>query len=266
MNHRVVRVLAAAGTLTFCCAATLAPSKALEKPKVYRGMLILEGIIEPGDYFSVRNFLSKKSNFQKISGGVFLASPGGHINEAMKIGHLIRALQLSTDAPPGPRRGALAFGEPAITRNNLVNPNNYLCTSACFLIYVAGVRRHLTSAGRLGVHRPTILKRALRHLDSERAKFAEKRIRSMVKQYLDEMDVPEKYLDLMFSVPPNKVRWITQAEFDSDLKGYIAKLKQMIDAQCQLQDESANQKAEHSNCTAGIEQPMAAWRKIFADQ
>ena len=81
------------------------PSSALEELRVYRGVLVFEGKIVAGDFDKVRSFLGKKSNFDKISGGVFLASPGGSIIQAMKIGRLIRDLRLSTDAPSGPANG-----------------------------------------------------------------------------------------------------------------------------------------------------------------
>ena len=41
------------------------PSAALETLKVVRGVLILEGKIESGDYITVRNFLSEAFKFQK---------------------------------------------------------------------------------------------------------------------------------------------------------------------------------------------------------
>ena len=99
------------GAVTLSLMLGVAPSKALEKLRVYRGVLVLEGIIVPGDYDKLRNFLGTKSNFDKISGGVFLASPGGNVAEAMRIGQLIRMLQLSTDAPSGPPTGSPKFGE-----------------------------------------------------------------------------------------------------------------------------------------------------------
>ena len=58
------------------------PSNALEELKVYRGVLVLEGKIVRGDYDKLRSFLGTKSNFDKISSGVFLASPGGTIGQS----------------------------------------------------------------------------------------------------------------------------------------------------------------------------------------
>src|SRR5690242_3136523 len=90
------QAVATAGIL-LCLGTFSETSAALEPPKVVRGVLILEGKIESGDYLTVRNFLSESSNFKKMTGEVFLASQGGNVSEALQIGYLIRHLRLSTD-------------------------------------------------------------------------------------------------------------------------------------------------------------------------
>ena len=234
------------------------PSKALEELKVFRGVLVLEGKIVPGDYDRLYKFLSSKSNFDKISDGVFLASPGGYMDEAMKIGRLIRTLRLSTDAPSGPPSGIAKFGESLIHANDLVNPKaNYLCTSACFFVYVSGINRNLNWVGRLGVHRPTQLESIARTPSSDAAsKSTAWFIRETVKNYLQEMDVPDKYVDLIFSVPPNEIRLITQDEFDSDLRGFVPELKDWIGAKC-------DPKILRCWMQAKTKLPMEAWHRVF---
>ena len=77
MNVVLKHVLAIVfGGVTISLMLGVEPSTALEELKVYRGVLVLEGKIVSGDYDKLRNFLGTKSNFDKISGGVFLASPG----------------------------------------------------------------------------------------------------------------------------------------------------------------------------------------------
>ena len=285
------------GALTLSLTFDVEPSRALEKLKVYRGVLVLEGKIVAGDYDNLRNFLGIKSNFDKISGGVFLASPGGDVAEAMKMGRLIRALRLSTDAPSGPQTGIARFGESLIHANNLKNPkNNYLCASACFFVYVAGIYRNLNWTGRLGVHRPTQLETKARTPSSdESTKSTAWFIHETVKNYLRDMDVPDKYVGLIFSTPPNDVRWITQNEFDSDLRGFIPELKDWVGAKCDpytsrekmisgvintrstplkntriSEDEkavsvSARRSNEIVKCRmqAKSELPIEAWRRVF---
>ena len=182
-----------------------APSQALEELKVYRGVLILEGKIVSGDYDRLRNFVGTKSNFDKISSGVFLASPGGSIAEAMKIGRLIRALRLSTDAPSGPPMGIPKFGKSVIQANNLVAPQtDYLCASACFLVYVSGVYRKLNWVGRLGVHRPVRLEKNAKTLTVDQDLDLTWRVRGAVKKYLEEMNVSDKYVDLIYFCPRDR--------------------------------------------------------------
>ena len=126
--------LAIIGILTVDFVVNVGPCDAVEALRVYRGVLILEGKIEPGDYFSIRNFLRKKSNFDKISGGVFLASPGGYVGEAIKIGYLVRALQLRTDAPSGPPTDRTKFGESLITpKNSLIQKETIFARAPVFL-------------------------------------------------------------------------------------------------------------------------------------
>lgn len=238
-------------------------SQALEPIKVFRGVLVLEGKIGRGDYDRLRNFLVIKSNFEKISNGVFLASPGGYIAEAMKIGRLIRALRLSTDAPAGPLSGIPMFGESLIAPNNLVDPrSNYLCASACFLVYVSGIYRHLNWVGRLGIHRPTHLESNLKELSVDQELDLTWRIRTAVKQYLKEMDVPDKYVDLMYSVPPNQVRWITQKEFTSDFQGFVPEFKDWVGAKCGLRSgrkdaDALSEKSLTSGKTQAVEKDKA---------
>jgi len=221
------------GALTLNLMLGVEPAKALEELKVYRGVLVLEGKIVAGDYDKLRKFLGNKSNFDKISDGVFLASPGGNVAEAMRIGRLIRTLRLSTDAPSGPPTGNAKFGESLIRANHLVNSRtNYLCASACFFIYVSGIYRNLNWVGRLGVHRPIQLEGNARTLTSDESLKANWFVRETVKNYLKDMDVPDKYVDVVFSVPPTEIRWITQNEFDLDLRGFIPELKNWVGAKC----------------------------------
>jgi hypothetical protein len=221
----------AAAALTFA-ALGVAQSRAMEEPRVYRGVLILEGKIDSGDYDRLRKFLSVKSTFDKISGGVFLASPGGRLQEATKIGLLIRSLGLSTSAPEGDSHGGRRLGASPVRPENLRNPGDYLCTSACFLLFVAGIYRDLNWAGRLGIHRPFSLTLDLKEPTASQKILFDDRARRAVEAYLRAMKVRIKYLDLMFSTPSSDVRWITQDELDEDLQGFIPDLKDEAAARC----------------------------------
>lgn len=236
------------------------PSAAIENLKVVRGVLILEGKIEPGDYISVRNFLSDASNSKKMNGEIFLGSQGGNVIEAVRIGYLIRHLQLSTNVPSRPPW----TGSELIHASDLAKPSkNYRCTSACFLLYVAGIHRDFIRTGLLGLHQPQIERKPIGATEAD-ISAATADVREKLKTYFEQMNVPNKYLDLMYSMPPNRVRWITQNEFDADLEGYIPEFRALLDSKCDSRLE-----AEHSNelveCVARVKTELRteAWRKIL---
>jgi hypothetical protein len=249
--------------LSLCAFFMSKPSAALEPLRVFRGALVLEGKIESGDYISLRNFLRDESNFAKITGGVFLASQGGSVGEALKIGSLIRALQLTTDAPASPPAEARAAGSPIIRGTDLKNPRHYQCASACFLVYVGGADRRLIWAGRLGIHQPRIEHKPVGATDDD-VLIATGSAHIAIRNYFARMNVPEKYLDIMYSVPPNEVRWLTQAEFDQDLKGYVPELRVLLENKCKFRS-SAVQTAEMLQCIRQVRAQLsnAAWRSLF---
>jgi len=283
LRHLNRYAVAAASVLFFGCLPN--PCHALDGLKVFRGVLVLEGSILPGDYGAVFNFLNDESNFKKISGGVFLASPGGHVLEAIKIGLLIRRLRLSTDAPSGPQSDRRVFGSAVIGVTDLINPRNYLCTSACFLIYVAGIERNLNGAGRLGIHEPRVEYKPIEASEND-VRIAKIQMRNEIKRYFEIMNVPEKYADLMYTVPANEVRWISRDEFDTDLRGYVSPIKKLIDGKCNPKPRdirinlegrptvtsttkekaiSPGQSSEILKCVTQVrtQLPIRAWREVF---
>ena len=54
----------------------------------------------------------------------------------------------------------------------------------------------------------------------------------MVEAYLKEMSIPLKYADVMFSIPKDQVRWITNAEYQADFAGIVPELKEWLRARC----------------------------------
>jgi hypothetical protein len=126
-----------------------------------------------------------------------------------------------------------------------------MCTSACFFIFVAGITRQEVDlhAPRLGIHRPYLSDSDLRTLSGDQAITSGNRIRATVENYLKEMSVPAKYVDLMFSIPKDNIRWIGDADFKADLEGTILELKDWLAARCDIRTD--------------VER--AVWEKIRAD-
>ena len=171
--------------------------------------LVLEGKIETGDYDKLRSIYGEIRTNQFYIGApgsnwFYLASPGGDLAEAMKIGRLVRALKLQTVVPS--RSDSRVLDE-MVEQHKLKSPKaNYMCASACFFIFIAGIKRTWDEPGDpiLGIHRPYLSNSDLNALSGDQAISSANRIRTTVENYLKEMNVPAKYADLMFSVPKDK--------------------------------------------------------------
>lgn len=121
--------------------------------------VILEGKIEIGDYDKLLKIIDEDcGDYNSCTSGIFLASPGGDLIEAMKIGRLVRKLRLVThvpsDVPPVPsdllpsdRQKIEALRKKAVAdlkdfKAILKNAKaDFMCASACFFIFVAGIDR-----------------------------------------------------------------------------------------------------------------------------
>jgi hypothetical protein len=107
----------------------------------------------------------------------------------------------------------------------LKDPNsNHLCASACFFIFIGGTYRSsddvaIDDSVILGIHRPYLTDSELRAQSDGQAIASASRVRDVVEGYLEEMGVPSKYTDLMFSIPKDDIRWIDSAEFHTDFNG-----------------------------------------------
>ena len=185
--------------------------------------VVLEGPIERGDCLKFADHV-----FHTGAHDLYTASPGGSVTEAVKIGKLVRALKLGTDAPDNstvPRSRVAAL-------HHLLNPTaNYMCSSACFFVFVAGVPRQGGVSGYpiIGIHRPFLADLDLSTLAADQVLNIASRNRLFVETYLKEMGVQAKYADLMYSTPKDDIRWITQQEFEQDFYGVIPELKEWID-------------------------------------
>jgi len=121
--------------------------------------LVLEGTIAAGDYEKVNSLIAG----QEID-TIVLASLGGNLVEAMKIGRLVRQLKLYTTVPALEDDG---LSDKESAEHHVHDKANRLCTSACFFVFVAGVWRNTwysdelrgTSPPALGIHRPYLAPR-----------------------------------------------------------------------------------------------------------
>ena len=161
----------------------------------------IEGKLEIGDFEKIRVFLQSNKPIQ-----LYLASPGGNLGEAMKIGMLVRGLNLSTIVPGKPLTNQAR--QLALSQHGVTNPRqDYMCASACFFIFVAGVHRSSDEVGPplLGIHHPFVPGNDVAALIKNNAISAEDDLKRLVAKYLEAMGVPDKYPENMFSTPRGKI-------------------------------------------------------------
>ncbi len=209
------------------------PAAAADIRAYPNGGAVLEGKIETGDFEKVRGFLFDGNFSQRI----YLASPGGDLAEAIKIGRLVRSLKLETAVPGKYPRGHVAD----LVRARLHHPKaDYMCASACFFVFVAGIKRFADSplgSAILGIHRPYLSDADLKAETSDQAIAAADRTRAVVESYLKEMEIPAKYANKMFSISKNDIRWISDSEVRTDFDGFIPELRDWANARCDARSD-----------------------------
>jgi hypothetical protein len=136
--------------------------------------IVIRGQITQQDFAF---FSSQVNEFKSKPLRVFLDSPGGDVDAAMKIGRIIRS----------------ADGETRI-------PLNRRCSSSCALIFISGVKRF--NFGELGLHRPYFASAPLSNAQIEKQMPI---MRSAVKEYVEEMGITGGFFERMFNTPPSEI-------------------------------------------------------------
>lgn len=89
------RLMATAAVWAFGSTAIIAAEIRNDPSRMGAAGAVLEGTIERGDFEKLRSFIFDGDGVPEI----YLASPGGDLVEAMKIGHLVRTLKVTTVVP-----------------------------------------------------------------------------------------------------------------------------------------------------------------------
>ena len=167
--------------------------------------ITIEGRIAPGDYQKLADVAAANHEAHTL----WLASPGGNLKEALRMGKLIRSVGFAVHVP-------FSKAEPLVA---LKDPANNTCSSSCFLLFAAGVIR---GGLVLGIHRPSLPADEYFSLGLERAVDAQRVIAEAVTGYLAEMGVPAKYASLMLSTNASDMVWLSAEDVRRDLDGVIA--------------------------------------------
>lgn len=227
---RLLRAAIASISITFTPSQLVAGEIKID-PAVPDGLgAVLEGRIEAGDFERAIQFIQGGHHFAHL----FLASPGGNLIEAMRIGSLLRLLNVSTTVPSKSltRQSWLATVHLHGLKEDRVD---YQCASACFFLFVSGVYRAHDGVqpAILGIHEPSVSSAASVKIYPQQLAAAEKRGEAIIGAYLKAMGVPSRYFIDMYSVPPAHVRWIRNDEFEKDFAGFIPALRGAVAARCE---------------------------------
>jgi hypothetical protein len=195
-------------------AADIGPAKSARGEPL--AAIMIEGEITKGDYAKFANVFidNRDRNY-----AVILRSPGGDFSEALKIGRLIHALKLTTNAPD----------KSNFEMYELNNPSNKVCASSCFFLFAAGAKRF---GEIVGIHRPYLPKSAYRELNMDQAGQANTIVRRMVESYLKEIDAPAIYVDRIMAVDSGEIEWLTSKELKQHFNGYAPAYQEWMVAKC----------------------------------
>lgn len=216
--------LLAAGSLLFSAqanAATLTFVSFSDRVPILDA--VLEGEIVAGDF---ENLKSKLKEHGPDVRRLFLFSPGGNALEAMKIGEMIRSLQIRTVGPrpdfdDDPPRPSCPIRQPK-------SAANCVCYSSCFLIWIAGVDRE---ESLLGVHRPSFDRKTYAAMSPDAAEKAYTTVIVAMQAYLGRFSVPEDLKEQMVSTASRNIHAFVSP---SEMTGMIPAYDELLDARCNL--------------------------------
>jgi hypothetical protein len=180
----------------------------------------LDGEIAQGDFEGLRSLLKQKRTEIMY---VHLNSPGGDLQEALRIAELVHNAFLYTTV-------RVDIGDPADRIGH--------CASACFLVWVGGVYRDnsplfytRSSLSPFFLHRPHF--DASRYSSNDAKVLAQEtaRLNSLVREYLSTNGVPQRIIDEMMKRSSVDAYRLTREEADS-VAGYAAWYEEWLLARC----------------------------------
>lgn len=177
------------GSKTHALAASIALAS-------YGTQIMIVGQIVQGDYDRFVAALKRQSRYVPFA--VNIVSLGGNVQEAIRIGRLIRALSLATNAPNradyAPEARAMVCNEAAAIDAS----SPCTCVSACFLIWAGGVVR---SGNDIHIHRIAFDKSFYGSLSPAQAQNKYQEGLNEVHAYLRDMEIPDSIYEKMVNMP-----------------------------------------------------------------
>lgn len=158
--------------------------------------LLLSGKIVSGDYAKLVQVVSDDIPRYLNSVRIILASPGGDVQEAVKIARFVRSTY--REVVVGPRFGP--------------------CVSACFLIFASALTR-FAGPEMVAFHRPDVTGEFLKGLSVTDADTNQLSLNKAVKEYLSALQIPIQLIETMMSMRSTELYWLS----GDDLLGRIGR-------------------------------------------
>ena len=237
-NHYTIIIMARALILVLIACVTLSVAKPAQPANITRALrdsdknevgILVEGEIEPGDAYRLWIELLNDFGFGR---DIYLRSKGGDVDEAIKMGELIRRLRLATYAPLVKDDGT------HYDWIKIASEDNNICASACFLVYAGGVNR---MGNYIGLHRPFLPKNIGSSIPDDQYERGETEYIDKITAYLKKMEIDQFFIDNLISNSSVDMHVVTEEEAETHhLYDTAPSIEEAIYAKCNVmskQDE-----------------------------
>lgn len=212
-EYRAYRISMLALICAFLAMCSAADSSAANIVEVKRGIAIVGTIVRGDDEIFAKILLARKAARNPVR-GVMLSSNGGDIKSALQIGRLIR-LNWITTVTMGKIFGQSRVCQQADGSTKPMDAGtSCTCDSACFLIWSAGISRSSTGT-IVGLHRPYFGSIASSTLSEPDVNASYQKTISEVREYLREMNIPDRYFEVMMSKSSVEIYRLSDDEVDT---------------------------------------------------
>lgn len=222
--HSVTRHTILMGIVLLTCACRTGLSAEfrricdLEDKKGMQCTISMTGEIKKGDASRLTRVLTSDPIRRGEDRFLLLESPGGDIEEAIRIGEVVKSAMLITTLV---RIADYENEENGVRRR---------CVSACFLVFLAGAERKALW-GELGVHRPYFDANIYKSKSPLEIAKAQEKIEEEVRRYSKSHGVTDLLLERMMAHSSRQVYWLTDREKNA-LEGEQSWYQEIMIASC----------------------------------
>ena len=225
MPNMTFRVAVASALLAVACGANGAT---FDLPRRTGDGAIVPGLRIEGEIVSgdAQRLIDSYAKYGTVISPIYPRSRGGDVEEAMRMGTIIRRLRLETSVP------VWDTGNPPVDLIKVDRSEDTICASACFLVYAGGATR---LGNYLALHRPYLARKEAQALSDVEHEAAQKKIDTRVKEYLADMEVDQYWIDRMFSANSQEYYMPPWVEADSrvhHLMDMVPSLEEVVLSKC----------------------------------